>query len=90
MRSIGSFYAFLIRHGIEVTLEQPMDFSEVAKVSLQYSLEIPDSAHIVKARQEEADYLITIDPDFLDAEPKITHPRILNPATLGTIPQLRR
>jgi len=83
MRSIQSFYNYLEELGVEVK-SSIIDPNEVNEISLRHSLEVCDATHVVIARSEKADYLITVDPDFAEVRPKIRKPEAMNPDTLYT------
>jgi len=85
MQSIRSFKAYLEKLGIEI-VESAIDEEEVNRISLEYSLEVPDALHVAMARKK-ATYLITIDPDFSEA--RIKEPQIMKPATLVSHPAFR-
>jgi len=86
--SIGTFFRFLLRNKF-VFFDANIDSDQVHRLSLKYGLETHDAIHLSIARQN-ATYLVTIDPDFLEAEPKIKEIEVARPAALETLTHLRR
>jgi predicted nucleic acid-binding protein len=87
IRSIESFHSFLEKNGVEI-LELVIAQQDINKISLRHCLEVHDATHLVMARKK-ANYLITVDPDFLECRPKIRKPEVMRPPTLATKPELR-
>jgi len=86
--SIRVFLNFLLRNDF-ILFDANINSDDVHRLSLKYSLETHDAIHLSIARQN-ANYLVTIDPDFLEVEPRIKEINVIRPATLETLTHLRR
>jgi len=86
LESISSFHEYLERLGVEI-VESMVNDRDLNRIALRYSIEVPDATHVLIAKNEKADYIVTIDPDFLRSNLKT--PKVVLPTTLETITALR-